>query len=180
MLKLNLGCGEFKLDGFINIDCVSAGNVKPDLVLDFVDKQLPYEQNSVDQIWMIHCLEHIEMPKWGRLLAEFTRVLKDNGSLTLAYPEFKECARRFIENENNQRTFWRATLYGRQLYDTDYHVVPMDSHEIKETLEAAGFYRVGFRYESDNEPYNTILCAYKDPAPVSREMVLTSELGLAR
>lgn len=180
MLKLNLGCGEFSLDGFVNIDCISAGAVQPDLVIDFVASQLPYGNETVDQIWMIHCLEHIEMSKWGPLLGELLRVLKVNGTLTLAYPEFKECARRFIDNENNQRNFWRATLYGRQLYDSDYHVVPMDSHEIKEILEVAGFYRVNHKAESFNEPYNTILCAYKDPAPVSREEILVRELGLVR
>lgn len=180
MLKINLGCGEFKLDGFVNIDCISAGAVQPDLVLDFVRSQLPYEDNSVNQVWMIHCLEHIEIYHWGNLFAEIKRVLKDNGSLTLAYPEFKECAQRFIDDTNKQRNFWRATLYGRQLYDTDYHVVPMDSREIKETLEVAGFYRVNFRAESAHEPYNTILCGYKDPAHVTRESVIVEELHLAR
>jgi len=180
MLKINLGCGEHKIDGFVNIDCISAGKVEPDVVLDFIKSQLPYEDGSVDQVWMIHCLEHIEMYHWGNLFAEVKRVLKDNGSFTLAYPEFKECAQRFIDDSNKQRNFWRATLYGRQLYDTDYHVVPMDSREIKEILETAGFYRVAFRQESYNEPYNTILCAYKDPEHVDREAVLVSELGLAK
>lgn len=180
MLRLNLGCGEHKIDGFINIDCVKQGRVQPDLVHNFVTERLPYEDKSVDQIWMIHCLEHIEMYHWQCLFEEILRVLKDNGSLTLSYPEFKECAQRFIDNTGNQKNFWRATLYGRQLYDTDYHVVPMDSREIKETLEIAGFYRINFQPESFNEPYNTILCAYKDPAPVTREMVLVGELGLLR
>lgn len=180
MLRLNLGCGEHKIDDFVNIDCISAGLVQPDIVMDFIKQQLPYQDGSVDQVWMIHCLEHIEMYHWGNLFAEVKRVLKDNGAFTLAYPEFKECAQRFIDNTGNQKNFWRATLYGRQLYDTDYHVVPMDSREIKEILEVAGFYRVAFRAESTNEPYNTILCAYKDPAHKTREEVLVEELGLSK
>jgi predicted SAM-dependent methyltransferase len=180
MLRLNLGCGEFKLDGFINIDCVEDSRVKPDLKLDFIEQQLPYEAETVDQIWMIHCIEHIERFKWLVLFSEVLRVLKPNGSFTLAYPEFKECAKRFIDNEGNNRNFWRATLYGRQMYPSDYHVTPMDSHDLKEVMENYGFYRVNFKAESTNEPYNTIMCGYKDPDPITREMVLISELGLAR
>lgn len=177
-ISLNIGCGEHKIEGFINIDCVKTDSVNPDLLLDITRENLPHYNDSVDEIWMIHCLEHIEIFKWNHIFQEFKRVLKPNGLLCLAYPEFKECAERFLNDTNKQKNFWRATLYGRQLYDSDYHVVPMDSNEIKEILEIAGFYRVNRRPESGNEPYNTIMVAYKDPDHITREMVLTKELQL--
>jgi len=178
-VSLNIGCGENPIEGFINIDCIENEMVKPDLVLDIINQKLPCEDSTVDEIWMIHSLEHIEMHKWQFILEEFRRVLKDNGTVVFSYPEFKECAKNFLNNHGNKKTFWRATLYGRQLYKSDYHVVPMDSNEIKEILEIAGFYRVNHRPESDNEPYNTIMVGYKDPKPVSREAVLVKELHLS-
>lgn len=177
-LSLNIGCGENRLEGFINIDCVENNVVKPDLVLDILTQNLPYDAGTVDEIWMIHALEHIEMRHWAYLLQGFKNVLKDNGALVLSYPEFGECSKRFLNDTNKQRNFWRATLYGRQLYDSDYHVVPMHSDEIKEILEVAGFYRINYRPESTNEPYNTIMCGYKNPAPITREQVLIRELNL--
>jgi len=177
-ISLNIGCGESNLEGFVNIDCIEGGQVKPDLLVDISTQKLPYQDNEVDDIWMIHSLEHIEMRKWDFILGEFVRVLKPNGILCLSYPEFRECSQRFLADTNKQRNFWRATLYGRQLYKSDYHVCPMDSNEIKEILESSGFYRVNFKPESNNEPYNTIMVAFKDPAPITRESVLVKELRL--
>lgn len=177
MLKLNLGAGEFKLPEYINIDCESS--TEPDLLLDFTREPLPYEKGQVDEVKMIHCLEHVEYFHWGFLLGEISRVLKPNGILMLSYPEFGECAKRFLANDNEQKHFWQNTLYGRQLYPSDYHVVPMHSKYIKEVLETAGFYRVHYQPESEHSPYNTILIARRDPSPVSRESVLVKEMGLA-
>lgn len=178
-ISLNIGCGESKLDGFVNIDCVKNFNVDPDLILDVTKEDLPYENNSVSEIWMIHALEHVEMYKWNKILPEFLRVLEPNGILILSYPEFGECSKRFLNDSGGKRNFWRATLYGRQLYPSDYHVIPMHSPEIKEILEIAGFYRIKWQPESEVEPFNTILNAYKDPAPVKREDVLVKELSLS-
>jgi predicted SAM-dependent methyltransferase len=177
-LILNIGAGENKLEGCVNIDCEPKTN--PDLVLDIRKEPLPYEDSIVDEVWMIHTLEHIEFFHWENIFKEVARVLKPNGIFLLAYPEFSECAKRFVSNTSGQRHFWRATLYGRQLYPSDYHVSPMFSPDIKEMLEVHKFYRVKFEPESDKEPYNTILVARKDPAFVTREEVIVKELRLAR
>lgn len=178
MIKLNIGCGEYRIEDFVNIDCVREGEVKPDVVCDVRTERLPYEDGTVDEIWMTHSLEHIEMKYWNNIFTEAARTLRANGVFLLSYPEFSECARRFINDTDNKRGFWRATLYGRQMYDSDYHVVPMDSKEIKRYLEAYGFYRISYCSESEHAPYNTHLLAMKDPDPISREHVLIRELHL--
>ena len=178
MLRINLGSGEFPLPDFINIDCEPRH--KPDLVLDFTKEKLPYDDDSVDDVYMVHCLEHIEFYYWHNLLTEIVRVLKVNGNLLLSYPEFGECARRFLENEGNKKDFWRHTLYGRQMFETDYHVMPMHSKYIKEIIEASGFYRVSYGPEHETVPYNTVLTGKKDPSPCMREDIITKELHLAR
>jgi predicted SAM-dependent methyltransferase len=175
-LCLNIGCGESYLPGFVNVEVDN--RIKCDVVCDVRKENLPYGEGTVDQIWMIHCIEHTELKYWEAIFNEFFRCLKPNGILLLSYPEFSECARRFIDNVGNHKHFWRKTLYGRQMYPSDYHVVPMDSRELKEMLESRGFYRVKFRRESDSTDYNTIMVAYKDPDPISRESVLVKEIGL--
>lgn len=180
MLQLNIGCGESKLDGFVNIDCFGQFENPPDLILDVTKELLPYENGAVDQIWMAHSIEHIEMKKWDFIFREFYRVLKPNGVLMLSYPEFKECAKRFIEDLDGKRNFWRMTLYGRQLWPSDFHVTPMHSPELKNILFAVGFYRINYQPESVHEPYNTIMKASKDPSPTTREDVLAREIGLLK
>src|SRR5258708_692377 len=115
MNKLNLGSGEFKLEGFINIDF--SEQTKPDLVCNFKKDALPFKNDSCDLIHLLHVLEHIEMKFWNNVFNEIRRVLILEGKLILAYPEFEICSRYFIENHKASRDFWQATLYGRQAYD---------------------------------------------------------------
>jgi SAM-dependent methyltransferase len=74
MLKINLGCGDKKLEGYVNID--KAASVKPDLVFDLDDARvrLPFEDSSVDEIYTEHTLEHIK--NFQELIQEMLRVSK--------------------------------------------------------------------------------------------------------
>ncbi len=178
MLRLNIACGEYKIEGAVNIDMIENDAVKPDLLLDIRKDPFPYKDGEVDEIWMTHGLEHIEFYYWPQMFNEFSRILRPQGKLMISYPEFSEVAKRFVDNTNNNRAFWRATLYGRQLYDSDYHVVPMHSPELKDILETHNFYRVTYRPESEQEPYNTILVAQRDPEPDLRENIIAKELNM--
>lgn len=82
-IKLNLGCGLKKLDGYINIDNRSI--VEPDELWD-LRRGLWYDDNSVDEIRAFDILEHLEMPKAVNLLREIHRVLKPNGELIIFVP----------------------------------------------------------------------------------------------
>ena len=53
-VKINLGCGNEKWKGFINIDCDP--NMKPDLVLDIRHEKFPYEKETIEEIWMCHTI----------------------------------------------------------------------------------------------------------------------------
>lgn len=171
-IKLNIGCGETKLRGFVNIDVEK--KTKPDLLLDIKVQKFPYKDASVDQINCIHNLEHIELHHWNNVLGEFSRVLKPNGLLILAYPEFERCAKNFIENFQGQKDFWRATLYGRQLYPGDYHVVPMVTKDIINVLTKVGFKE--FKYSpEDHEPYNTFMICIRGEL-FTREQLVKEEV----
>lgn len=81
MIKLNLGCGPQLMKGFVNVD--SSEEEKPDVVADVV--KLPYEDDSVDEIFASHILEHID---WRvPALEEWHRVLKPGGLITVCVPD---------------------------------------------------------------------------------------------
>ena len=81
ILKLHLGCGPTKLEGWVNIDFDP--DLNPDVVADV--RNLPYEEDSVEEIYASHLLEHFgyEEP----VLEEWHRVLKPGGNITVIVPD---------------------------------------------------------------------------------------------
>lgn len=155
-MKLNIGSGDSPLTGYINVDVEE--KVKPDVIHDISKAPLPFEDNSADEIMCVHNLEHIKFQLWPFVLTDFHRVLKQNGMLVLAYPEFEICAKYFIENNRGQREFWRACLYGRQLWPGDYHVAPVITSELKIILERIGFRDIKSIPSPGDEYYTTLKC----------------------
>jgi len=86
-MKLHLGCGTKKLDGWINIDSVE--ECQPDLVHD-ISQPLPYDDLSVDDILAEDLLEHFD--KYARFMVfyEWARVLRIGGKVTIQVPNFKK------------------------------------------------------------------------------------------
>ena len=75
-MKLNLGCGKNKLDGYINID--KSAEVEPDLCHD-ITVGLPFETSEIDEVRAFDILEHIPPGKVIHVINEIWRVLKPGG-----------------------------------------------------------------------------------------------------
>lgn len=79
-VKLNLGCGREKLEGYVNVDIIGNPDVKHDLdVYPF-----PFKKNSVDFILASHILEHLKEPM--DFLKECYRILKKQGRMKIKVP----------------------------------------------------------------------------------------------
>lgn len=85
MTKLHLGCGNIRLDGFVNIDIRHMDAT--DRVMDISDLA-EFGDNSVDMIYASHCLEHFSFRITLDVLYEWNRVLKKGGELILRIPDF--------------------------------------------------------------------------------------------
>jgi len=171
-MKVNLGCGETKLEGFINIDIEAS--VKPDIICDFRKNPLPFKDGDIEAVYSIHNIEHIEFVYWPLYLSEIYRVLQKDGVLVLAYPEFEVCVQNFLENKRGKKNFWRMTLYGRQLYPGDYHVTPVITGDLINYLRAIGF--TNFRHGPEgSEDYYTMLSCLKGRS-ITREDIIKKEV----
>lgn len=97
MNKLNLGCGQFKKDGYINLDVspLSQADVTHDLNIF----PYPFEENQFDLVEADHVLEHLSSP--FRVMAEIHRILKPGGILIIRVPHFS----RGFSHPEHQRGF---------------------------------------------------------------------------
>jgi hypothetical protein len=83
LLKLNLGCGKSKLEGYLGVDRRSFEGV--DVVTDLLDPW-PWETNSVSDIHMSHVLEHFTGPQRVYIFNEMYRVLVPDGKAHIITP----------------------------------------------------------------------------------------------
>jgi len=79
----NLGCGENKRRGFINVD--SSKEVKPDVLADV--RIVPWKwAKQADLIFADNLFEHIREESLLKVMQECHRVLKPNGLLQIIVP----------------------------------------------------------------------------------------------
>jgi ubiquinone/menaquinone biosynthesis C-methylase UbiE len=83
-LKIDLGGGAQPYHGFINVDCLKLPTV--DCVCNLETDILPFDDNSVDEIYSSHCLEH--MTNHGHLLHELARVGRIGARFELRVPHW--------------------------------------------------------------------------------------------
>jgi SAM-dependent methyltransferase len=118
VLKLNLGCGDKILDGYVNVDvAASRAGKRPDVLCD-LRALTPFEENTVDEILSVHVVEHFWRWEVVGILKEWARVLKPGGLMVLECPNLKSACEAFLANpevhagpgQEGQRTMW--VFYG--------------------------------------------------------------------
>src|SRR3989344_4053316 len=111
-LKLNLGCGFNKYEGYVNVD--SEPECKPDTVWDFEKTPWPWEDSSVEEIKLEHVLEHLGQTTeaYLNIWKEMWRVCKNGALLDITVPHWNH------ENFHHDPTHVRAvTPVGVAMFD---------------------------------------------------------------
>lgn len=104
-LRLNLGSGDQKIDGFTSVDLYDpVADVKADLA------DLPFDNDSVDEIVCYQTIEHIPYHQTEQVLREMRRVLKSGGTAVIECPDIEYAAHAIIEEGLTQK--WLQHIYG--------------------------------------------------------------------
>lgn len=136
-MKLNLGCGGDKKQGYVNIDIRK--EVKPDMVLDLEKTPYPFDDNSIDEILAKDVIEHFSFRNVERVVKEWHRILKPGGKLVIQTPDFDVIVDLIRKGEIKgwwQISYW---LYGGQDYPENTHKLIFTKEEIRKFLESLGF-----------------------------------------
>src|SRR2546423_11387074 len=75
-IKVDLGCGGAKREGFIGLDYVDLPGV--DHVLDLTRDRYPFEDATVDHVFSSHFVEHLAAP--NHVFMEIGRIWKDGAT----------------------------------------------------------------------------------------------------
>jgi len=87
-LKLDLGCGKNKKEGFLGVDIRGFDGV--DVVFDLSQKW-PWEEGSVEEVNCSHFVEHLIAPERIHFANELHRVLAKGAKATLIVPSWSSC-----------------------------------------------------------------------------------------
>jgi hypothetical protein len=84
-VKLNLGCGRTRKDGWLNVDCVEIDGVTDMVVdLDGPDLALMLDADSVDESVGEHVIEHLSKPL--EFMAALWTITRPGGTVTFDTP----------------------------------------------------------------------------------------------
>lgn len=148
--------------------------VGAELVFD-IRETFPLLDEVYDEVYLFHTIEHIEKKHHTGLFSEIRRVLKRDGRLIVTFPEFGRIVANWLANKNADRAFWENTIFGRQLYPSDYHVCAIDSLDFKQFLSDRGFEVIKITPEPLQD-CNTIVEAKLAPLSISYEELLYNEI----
>ena len=152
-LRLHIGCGQRKINGFVNIDRNSSPAT--DYVSDTIT--LPCRDGSVERIETYHVIEHIPRPVVRKVLAEWRRVLKVGGCLVIECPDFDEAITQYLSG-NQEMLF---SVFGRYRFPGDEHAWGYSAVSLRELVESEGFSGKlcpPTDYHKDTEPCLRIEC----------------------
>jgi predicted SAM-dependent methyltransferase len=134
-VRLNLGCGRFPLAGFVNVD--QSREIAADLHANVL--ALPYEPGTVDEIYAGHLLEHFPYKDGQRALAYWHSLLRDDGLISVAVPDYDVLCARYMENPTPDALREFNDLYIYSDGQESPHQYAYSAALLSECLEAAGF-----------------------------------------
>ncbi len=124
-LKLNIGAGPTKLEGFTPVDKTLGQEAFP----------LAYEDGTVDEIRASHILEHFGHFDVPKVLADWVRVLKTNGRIRIAVPDMRKIAIMAADESDRE---WPAYLMGSQVDENDFHRTAFTRERLETAMMEAG------------------------------------------
>tara|TARA_B100001564_G_scaffold338756_1_gene330864 strand:+ start:411 stop:920 length:510 start_codon:yes stop_codon:yes gene_type:complete len=157
-MKLHIGGEEIK-EGWKILNIQKKQGV--DFIGDISDLS-QFEDNSLDEIYASHVLEHVAVKKVDQTIKGIHRVLKDNGKFYVSVPDMDLLCRIFIDPKAPRQVKFRIMriMFGGQIDDFDFHYFGWNYQFMNDFLQEAGFKKIEkvksfslFKDTSDYAPF---------------------------
>ena len=124
MLNLNVGSGTNRKQDYISVDLYTP---EADEHWD-IAKTWPYADESVDNIYACHVIEHLDRHEWENFYYEVYRVLKPGGSIEIRCPDMLKLCKRYLDNPSRSNL---VQVYGLQSNPGEYHKNGFTSEDLR-------------------------------------------------
>jgi predicted SAM-dependent methyltransferase len=104
MVKINFGAGDFKLDGWINVDLNP--DHRPTLIAD-LSQALPFRDSCADYIHSEDFIDQLELDLACRFFLECYRLLKPKGVMRILTPDLFRFAKLYVDRDQQLATLWK-------------------------------------------------------------------------
>lgn len=144
-VRLNIGAGNTVIPGFTPIDMMFGDDASA----------LDYPDNSVEEVYSSHCLEHIHHSKTAATVMEWVRVLKPGGRIRICIPDFEAIDRlRRSDPESFSAADYSAWLHGTDDKDNDRHLAWISRDQLVSILRAAGIEDIA-EFKGEHDDFST-------------------------
>ena len=134
-VKFNIGCGKRNFGSdWIHIDGEKYNHIDSDDI--FLNS---YDESSAYLIYSSHFIEYFDRVEIIDILISWRRILKKNGILRLAVPDFKTCAKLYLNKSYPLENFL-GPLFGKMKMNDEsiYHKTVYDFISIEKLLKKVG------------------------------------------
>ena len=154
-MRLNIGGGNVRYSNCLNLELEPHKDVDADVYGD-ITKGLEFDNESFEEVLLIHVIEHIQRKHHAKVFDEIWRILEPDGRLIMGFPDIIENMKRFIENKYGGRwDLYHNTVFGRQDRRGDYHVSGIERQDITDRLLNAGFKDIKYLQHTINVTITT-------------------------
>jgi predicted SAM-dependent methyltransferase len=138
VVKLNIGCGDDILEGYINID--SHTDHEGVVRIDFVSYAKDIPDNHFDRIRCEAVLEHIPHQNAPYFLSEIFRILKRGCRARIVVPDMDFLCNLWTYSTPYYRVaYLKDKIFGNQNHGGEFHLSPWNEDILGEHLQDTGF-----------------------------------------
>jgi predicted SAM-dependent methyltransferase len=178
-IRLHLGCGSKRLEGYLNIDFPQSEHnittVNADYYADIT--ALIFPKNSIDEIRLHHVFEHFSRVEALALLIRWHEWLKPGGLLELETPDIEGTARIILSDAQwNIKSASIRHIAGDQSARWGFHVDHWSADRFMNTLSKLGFNSIETNSSNwKHEPYlANVTVTAKKHLDLSRDELLAA------
>ena len=139
-MKLHIG-GEEKKEGWKILNIQQKPDV--DFIGDITDLG-QFEDNSIEEIYASHVVEHVAQKKVEKTLKGIHRVLKDSGKFYVSVPDMDILCKIYLDPKAPIKVKFHTMrmMFGGQVDDFDFHYFGWNFQFMNEFLLKAGFKKI--------------------------------------